>query len=298
MRREWSDDDVAYVRDHPHLSAQVIGEHLGRSKAAIDGKRRALKDADLETPNRKLDPWSDEELGFLQDHHDWTAYQVAEVLGRSPMAVSHMRQKISSGWEREREPWTEDEDALVLATPHLTNAQVAHRLPGRTASAVGHRREVLRAVKGVRFDEFVKIPNHVGARPLVAKSCSKCGLLLAAVWFAFHRGEWHSACKRCEGSGRAPRPRTSRQVEQTRTSFERRQAMTLEHATNRGQPWTESDHRVLADPDLTLVEKALSLGRTYSGTVNACAGAGYGSKVGLGDPERDQWYVDNPNAVA
>jgi len=46
---------------------------------------------------------------------------------------------------------------------------------------------------------------------------------------------------------------------------------------------------------MTLLQKALTLHRTYGATANACSKGGHKSKVGLGDPERDQWMIDNPN---
>ena len=63
-----------------------------------------------------------------------------------------------------------------------------------------------------------------------------------------------------------------------------------------GQPYTDEDHKVLSDQDLTLLQKALRLGRSYAAVRSMCMRSGYRSHVGLGDPERDQWKIDNPNA--
>lgn len=71
--------------------------------------------------------------------------------------------------------------------------------------------------------------------------------------------------------------------------------MTEPTAHRKGQPWLEVDHKILADPDYTLTEKALLLERTYAGVQRACSANGYRSHVGKGDPERDQWIIDNPN---
>jgi len=71
--------------------------------------------------------------------------------------------------------------------------------------------------------------------------------------------------------------------------------MTLEAAENHRKPWLESDMTTLSDPSLTLLEKALALKRTYLGTAQAAIKNGFKSKYGAGDPEREQWLIDNPN---
>jgi hypothetical protein len=70
----------------------------------------------------------------------------------------------------------------------------------------------------------------------------------------------------------------------------------MDRAENHCNPWTEDDYKTLADPDLTAFQKALVLKRTYTSVHSAVARMGFKSKVGLGDPERDQWLIDNPNA--
>jgi hypothetical protein len=47
---------------------------------------------------------------------------------------------------------------------------------------------------------------------------------------------------------------------------------------------------------MTILQKALTLRRTYTAVAVKCSREGVKSVVGLGDPERDQWLIDNPNA--
>jgi hypothetical protein len=49
------------------------------------------------------------------------------------------------------------------------------------------------------------------------------------------------------------------------------------------------------NPDMTRMQKALLLHRTYLSIAGKCQSLGYMSKASLGDPERDQWMIDNPN---
>lgn len=295
--RPWTDEEVSYLLANTSLSAARVGEALSRTASSVSSKRRGLAWQEW-TAEASSEPWSDEEIGFVEDHRDWTAKQIAEELGRKPGSVASIRVRISKGWTRQRDPYTAEEEAFVLSTPNLTAQQVAKYL-GRTEKSVVHRRCLLREVKGARFNEFTKDPHHIGGRPLIAKTCTKCGRVLSAVWFSFAPSMhgWSSRCKRCADSRGAGRAKTEKQVEQTRQFAKRMQDMTSEHATRSGLLWLSSDHDTLSDPDLTVVEKALSLGRTYHAVVGACSVNGYASKTGIGDPDKDQWFIDNPNAA-
>lgn len=191
--------------------------------------------------------------------------------------------------------WTEDEDRFVLATPHLTTAEVGQRL-NRSLSAVRSRRAMLAKRIGITFRQN-NDPHKPGKRPLLARTCLHCGLLLRAEWFGLDKGGWRSTCTRCR-QAMSPQPNRSRGIDSNKRSTERLQAISLPHAVNHRQPWMERDHAVLADPDLLLIEKAIRLGRTYMATATACSDGGYPSKVGLGDDGKGQWYIDNPNERA
>lgn len=236
--------------------------------------------------------WTDDELGFLADYEHLTNKQIAAELGRTVSSVKCKRRLVRRGWSPTLEPWTKDDDAFVLETPHLTAKRVAE-LMGRTEGAVSARRRLLGEVKGVKFDPIALDPFVMGARPLIAQTCEKCGLLLQADWFRHNRGPggkyWPKACARC----RTPRKRGGRG--EPNATNERNQRLTRPHAKRQGQLWLDSEHQVLRDPDLTLVEKALRLGRTYYSIKAICQSNDYKSKVGLGDPERDQWIIYNPN---
>lgn len=55
-------------------------------------------------------------------------------------------------------------------------------------------------------------------------------------------------------------------------SMERYQAFTAAGSINSMLPWTEADVAILRDPNLTILQKALILRRTYKGTAAACIG--------------------------
>lgn len=258
-------------------------------------------------------PWTDDEIGFLQDHPDWSAARLAAELGRSSNAIYNARGKLKAGklGGNERVPWSTDEDsALIEAGPWITSKQLAAVLPGRTDVAVSDRRRKLGLE--VLASGANLLPYSTAGRPLVAKTCTKCGFLLAGSWFRLTNGrgkrEWASACRKCNAErcekNREKNPEyRERAKANTRKAnkawTERAQQVTRQHATKNGEPYTELDHKVLADPDLTNLQKALRLGRTYSAVNTMCHNAGHTSRRdGLGDPEHDVWVIDNPNAQA
>lgn len=240
--------------------------------------------------------WSDEEYGLLSDDSA-SNRELSEMLGRSIGSVAAKRRALRSGWAPVRpEPWSEDEDDLIRKTWHLTAREVATRL-GRGYHAVTTRRSFLGQREGVTAYGGHKKAHTVGRRSLLAKTCPQCGLLLAAHWFGLdNRKLWRVACVRCQPKReRDTRTPTRSQKDAARAFAKKLQAASLPGAERAREPWLDSDHEVLRDPDLTVIEKAIRLGRTYYGTARVCATSGYHSKVGKGDPVRGQWVIDNPN---
>lgn len=247
--------------------------------------------------------WTDEELGLVQDRPDWPTRRLAAELGRTKASVNNIRRKLARGWTPVQEAWTADEDDILLTTPWFTAEQQSQRLVGRTPVAVRRRRERL----GIEALPVTKEPTHVGARPLVAKTCLTCGKLLQASWFQFHSSQrrWFPSCKRCTNdatqarnvaAGYPYRKTKEHQDANQRASKARLEAITAPRATRHRELWTEADHQTLADPDLTILQKALRLGRTHNATASMCQRNGYRSHVGLGEPT-DEWRIFNPNEL-
>lgn len=247
------------------------------------------------SPKRINRFFTDEELGFIEENSDWSHQRIADELGRTRDSIAHIRMKLRRGWTRiGGEPWTLAEDeVLIEAGPWVTVPQLTERLPGRTRTAIVQRRVALGldTIHGGR-----KNPNHVGARPLIAKSCTTCGRLLHGSWFHFrpNRQLWEQSCKKCGSEGRADLHRSADRANSTSEWNARVQALTLSRATNHKQPWTDKDHETLADPDLTTVAKALALGRSYAAVKDMCQANGYRSSRFLGEPT-DLWRIFNPN---
>lgn len=258
---------------------------------------------------RQASAWSVEELNFIDMNLEMSKDDLAKALQREPWEVAAARGRIRSSIVGE--PWTQEEDAFILATPHLSARKVS-LLVERTYDAVTSRRKVLARIHGVDFGPgAVKVdPYHVGARPLIAKTCRECGLLLASEWFAFRSAHgtrmahWQVRCKKCVSKANYASTRngtdnyrkTERYRHKTSQSRKRLQDVTTSRATRSHHEWIEEEQEILQDPDLTILEKALKLGRSYNAVATRCSLQGYKSHVGLGSAERDQWYIDNPNA--
>jgi hypothetical protein len=237
-------------------------------------------------------PWTDEEVGLVESSH-LSASTLAEELGRSPGAVRQMRARLRRGDVPLLRGFTDYELDLMRNTPHLTVNQIAE-LIGRSYDVTKHRRQRLAREEGIDFGGrgANKSPHRVGKRPLVARTCAGCGLLLDASWFWRNQNGWHTKCASCFVQSEKPADRDRGD------GGKRLQALSLPNATRRGQEWTEADMAVLSDEALTVFEKATQTRRTYFGAMSATTRYGFKSKVGRGDPEKGRWVIDNPNEAA
>lgn len=246
--------------------------------------------------------WTDEEIGVIDSTMDRPAKEVAERLGRKCDNVYSMRSRIRAGWTRKKEAlWTaEEDDILRTKAGRVAIPDIASEL-GRTARAT-YRRMGIIGVKAGNGNQ--RSPFMISNRPLVAKSCTTCGFLLPAEWFNFieTRGMkgWHSSCRKClsrKASAHQSRVKKPSDFSLVRAYVAKADALTVPLAVNTRKEYTEADHAILSDPELTNLEKALRLGRTYTAVASYVRKSGYKShRHALGNPEHDKWWIDNPNA--
>jgi hypothetical protein len=211
----------------------------------------------------RLNPISDEELGLVAATMGEPRLVVAEMLGRSTQMVGVMRRMVKNGDSRKgtnrfgTKPWSEDEDEAIraLGEQRVSGTSLLEMFPGRTLAAITFRRSKLG--RPVRLG--------VGGRAVIAKTCTACGLLLAGEWFHKNMG----SCRRCAVDH--ARIYTDAEKRDARALARRRayQAVTLPLATKWGEEYTEDDMRILSDPHLSDVEKALRLRRTFVATSTA-----------------------------
>lgn len=236
--------------------------------------------------------WTDEELGELESLRHLTAGQAAIALGRTRKQVLHMRQRIRRGWARQLEPISDWELDFVADYQHFTAAEIGRHL-GRTTQSINAMRRKLRESGAIGSAPSAKSPWQVGARPLVAKTCSECGLLLDASWFASRcntrPGHYQSRCRKCMAASNKARNKITRH---TAKFAERLQALSLDTATRTRQEWTHAEMELLRDETKTNFEKAVTLGRSYYAVGSQMSKMGLRSrKPELGDPTEAQWYI-------
>lgn len=120
-----------------------------------------------------------------------------------------------------------------------------------------------------RGDHHMQLLPVVGTRVLLAKTCVVCELFLGAEWY--HRrgsGYWHPCCRKCNGARQ--RPLSTEEVMRKRHNAAVykawAQAQSLRYALppNVWRAWTDDELAVLARPDLTLLQKAIMVRRTYN----------------------------------
>lgn len=252
--------------------------------------------------------WTDDEMGVIADHMTTPANVLARKLGRSPDAIYKARARVKRGWVRTRETWSPAEDEIVLSkSGTLTSAQIAHLLPGRTPESIKHRRRTLR-VPHCPPAAFYN-PRNVGTRRLLAKTCPSCGELLPGEKFYRRKtGNRVAAiietCAYCTSEkskkwrGENPEEQPRPKGEAMKRYVTMAQELSLRSATRQGEPYLEADFKVLADPHMSQLAKALKLRRTYYAVSNACAKNAFTSSSGIahGDRLDAAWHIDNPNA--
>lgn len=235
--------------------------------------------------------YSEDERGYVLDTLDLPLSQVAAHLGRTEGAISAMRRQVRSGHIPGRAPWSAAEDDTIRLGVKKTAAVLANELPGRTEMAVKQRRKVIKVQAETRH----KNPHRPGIRSLLAKTCRACGLLLPGGWFHLRTKGFAVDCKKCASDAAYSRQRNSTNHDSS-LSGRRRQAISLLTADRSKFEYTAEDEVVLADAELTALEKAIALRRSFFAVRAALFARGIKSSKVLGDKEIDQWLIDNPNS--
>ncbi len=120
----WTEKEIKTLRKMYRTSTnRKIAKKLGRTPAAVQTKIRDLRcKASLSGglgQKLKENRWTREQMEYLQKHYAHkTADQIAQQLGRTPIAVRKMAQKLrfsESCWRvaRKKTEWSEQEDAIL-----------------------------------------------------------------------------------------------------------------------------------------------------------------------------------------
>lgn len=163
---------------------------------------------------------------------------------------------------RHSRPWTAEEDAVVREAKLDKDAAV---LLGRTVRSVRGRRERLGFQRGrALLNPMLPNPRSLlpwvtNNRTVLAKSCTGCGLLLDAEWFPRRRRQPYPnalkpSCIRCTNDN-------SYQYQRERER--RRASHQVDMAPRSGTQWTSAEDDLICRSDLSVLDMAKMLGRTY-----------------------------------
>lgn len=278
----------------PHSARGWCGAHYMRWK--LTGDPQAENPVRQQAASRR---YTDQEWSLIAAR-EIPAEEVAEQLGIHPNSIRRMRREMESIVFRASD-WVEPEVAFLVENMNRMTTEKMARFLGRTQQAVQTEINRLRNNRLVakRTRESLD-PWCVADRPLIAKTCPDCGLLLDASWFPKKqrskqpdRFYWHN-CKACRVDRKREAGDTSKDKWKVQASrhLAKLQAVTSERAENHGKEWTSVDVEVLADPGLTTLQKALRLKRTYVATASAVQKNGFGSsREPLPDPHDSLWRL-------
>lgn len=277
--------------ENPKKTSDLCSGHYSRLKTCGD----TMPDKPLRKM-RSFARYSEEELSYISDR-SLTASEVASLTGIKRGTVSGIRQRIDKG-SFSTSDWLDSEvDYIVEKAGRMTTARIAAQL-GRPEQEVDIEVERLRR-NGVIGDRGLsnKNPAWVGHRPLIAKTCPSCGLLLGAEWFPWGGHGWAHDCKKCKGD-RKNAVSKERYAKEKTTGQQRsieiglaKQRYTADRAVNRFNRWTEADIAILADRSLSIFDKALKLGRTYYATQQKYVKEGLSTFEPISDPEEGEWKI-------
>lgn len=236
---------------------------------------------------------------FLNDHELAIALdpaipvaEAAEIVNRTKNGIWAMRKKAREGTLTLRSSWSDAEIEFLISNPYMTAKQISGHT-GRTESAVAQMKLKLAREQGVEFHRGSKSPMSVGQRPLLAKTCADCGMFLGAEWFRETvsrsiRMNWASSCKKC-ASERAER--FQRREGRLGDNSRKYQEVSVHYAHNNGQEYTDADYDILQREDMSLLEKAIAMGRTYAAVSGAVQKFNLQVKHRLGEPQESEWKI-------
>ena len=111
-RREWTDEETAWLIAHPELTAREAAHHLDRPVQSVEGKRERLQRAGMIPAHRsrysdpgtgRRTPYSDAELALIRDR-TLTTVEVAQRTGRNETAIAGYRRRHGIRPDRPAEP--------------------------------------------------------------------------------------------------------------------------------------------------------------------------------------------------
>jgi hypothetical protein len=185
----------------------------------------------------------------------------------------------------------------------MTVDQIMEHLPGRSRTSILDRRHKFGLTGGYIYHRFN--PYFAGTRTVIARTCTKCGIVRPGTAFRVRKDRATTWCKYCEGDqGASWRSRNpdlvkagnTRSIDAKARRRKEVQRITSKLATRNGYPYVDADFEVLSDPSLTILGKAIRLHRSYAAVSHKCSENGFKSNASFVDiSDLGAWKIDNPN---
>lgn len=239
--------------------------------------------------------YSEHEMAYISDL-SLTAEQVADQIGVHRVTVARIRRHMNFE-SFELSNWLESDTEFVVEHIDTMHTREIAEALGRPTAAV--QTEITRLRKGgLVATRGLERKYGVRDKWLLAKTCPDCGLFLDAWWFPKKKARngkeyyWPN-CRKCRveykhKAGDDQRAKWKKSVSKYQAKL---QAYTQDRAENAGKEWTEADIKVLQDSGKTVLQKALTLKRSYAATMTALCKAGLTSKPELPTRTESEWKV-------
>lgn len=240
--------------------------------------------------------WLPDELALVSDLSVDDA-DVALELGRSIGSVKTIRLRMANGWKPKKPfiPLTEEQIEYIATHPEATAKRVAERL-GVPYALVTKERRILSRERDISFGTgpYDKSPHVVGPRFLLGRTCPRCGVLRGGGDFNRDGRRVSGICKFCRATTREPDDKRAREV----AVMDLASRVGVPYRAHHNEEYTLHDMDVLADPTLSVVEKAARLGRTYAAIGMAVQTHGFSSRIEPRGEPCGLWIIDSNTELA
>lgn len=142
-RPVWTPEDKRFLKENfKTMSDGEIADRLGRSARGVSHMRNRLGLGPSKRAPAK-GSWTKEMDATVQHNPDMPIEDLARLLKRTPVAVTHRRQHLGLTKSRSETYWKPREDSVLLDNPDKHPKWLAEKLENRTEIAIRARRLAL-----------------------------------------------------------------------------------------------------------------------------------------------------------
>lgn len=139
MKSAFTEQDLYFIRTHPHYSLDELTKIIGMPKEDI---KKVLSDFGFSAKNTN---WTDKEIQYLKNNYTYDNIpKLMDTLHRSKSSIMHKAIRLgltdpNKSINKRYQHWTPKEDALLKNNKELSNTELA-KLLNHSPSAIGNRK--------------------------------------------------------------------------------------------------------------------------------------------------------------